>query len=278
MLSVNPIHDISDMLSWPFMQHAFEAATAVAIVAGAVGYFVVLRRLAFAAHALAHIGFSGAAGAVAAGINPVLGLLGFSAVSAAGMGALGSRLRGRDTVIGIVLAFALGLGVLFLSFYSGSSTEAFSLLFGEILGISTTNVTITVVAAGLVLVGLVAVYRPLLFSSLDEDVAEARGVPVRLLSVAFMVLLALAVTVAAQVVGVLLIFALIVAPAAIAERVARTPAQAIGMATGLALAFSWLGLAAAYYSTPGPSFYITAFAFAAYLLTRAVEALRSAGR
>ncbi|MGH9302343.1 MAG: metal ABC transporter permease, partial [Acidimicrobiales bacterium] len=173
-----------------------------------------------------------------------------------------------------VMAWTLGLGVLFLSLYNGTATRAYALLFGQILGISPVDVLITVVAGALVLVAVVVLYRPLGFASLEPDVAEAKGVPVRGLSVAFMVLLAAVVSVSVQVVGVLLIFALLVAPSAIAVRVASRPSRAIAMSVALALAFVWAGLAVAYYSPYPVSFFITTFAFGAYLLARGVELLR----
>src|SRR3977135_4046580 len=172
------------------MVHAFEAGTVVAIVAGAIGYFVVLRGSAFAAHALSHIGFAGATGAVVLGLSPIIGLLVFTLGSGVAIGALGNRIRGRDVTIGIVLAWTLGLGVLFISLYRGYATEAYAILFGEILGISTTDVAVTLAAGVIPLVAVVAIYSPLLFSSVDEDLAAAKGVPVTLLSIAFMAVLA----------------------------------------------------------------------------------------
>src|ERR1700675_2979600 len=145
-----------ELFRYDFMVHAFEAGTIVAIVAGAIGYFVVLRGSAFAAHALSHIGFAGATGAVVLALNPIIGLLAFTVGAGVAIGALGNRLRGRDVTIGIVLAWALGLGVLFLSLYRGYATEAYALLFGEILGISATDVLFTLVAAVVTVVGLVA--------------------------------------------------------------------------------------------------------------------------
>ena len=268
-LSWNPVTDLSDVLHYAFMRHAFEAGTVVAVVAGVVGYFVVLRGLAFAGHALSHIGFAGAAGGVLVGAGAVEGLLVFTVGAAAGMGALGPRIRGRDVAIGTVLAFALGLGVLFLSLYPGYANEVYALLFGQILGISATDVTVTLVTGVVTLALLAAVYRPLLFASLDEEVAEARGVPVRPLGIAFMVLLALAVSEAVQVVGVLLIFALLVTPAAIAERLTARPPLAITLSAGLALLFTWFGLVVAYYSPHPVSFFITSIAFATYVAVRA---------
>ncbi len=209
---------MGDLFHFEFMVHAFEAGTIIAIVAGAIGYFVVLRGTAFAAHALSHIGFAGATGAVVLSLNPIIGLLAFTLGAGVTIGALGSRLRERDVTIGIVLAWTLGLGVLFISLYRGYATEAYAILFGEILGISTADVTATLVAGLITLAAIIALYRPLLFSSVDEDLAAAKGVPVTALSIAFMAILAVAVTEAVQVVGVLLIFALIVTPAAIAVR------------------------------------------------------------
>ena len=267
----NLLDDIAELFRYAFMVHAFEAGTIVAIIAGAIGYFVVLRGSAFAAHALSHIGFAGATGAVVLGISPVFGLLAFTLVSGATIGALGNRLRSRDVTIGIVLAWTLGLGVLFISLYRGYATEAYALLFGEILGISATDVVITLVAGIVTIAGLLVIYRPLLFSSVDEDLASAKGVPVSALSVAFMAILAVAVTEAVQVVGVLLIFALIVTPAAIAVRFTSRPPAAILIGILLALLFTWLGLAIAYYSPHPVSFFITSLAFATYVGVRLSE-------
>ncbi len=268
--SWNLISDFRQMWSYAFFQHAFEAGTIVAVVAGVIGYFVVLRRSAFAGHALSHVGFAGAAGAVALGLAPLWGLLVFCLGAAGVMGALGQRLRSRDTVIGIVLAFALGLGALFLSLYhGGNANAAVSILFGEILGVSSGDVVLTAVIGAVALLGVLAMYRPLLFASVDEDVAQARRVPVRLLSVAFMVTLGLAVAVAVQVVGVLLIFALLVTPAAAAELVTRRPWSAIATSVVLALICTWLGLAISWYSSYPVSFFITASAFVTYVVLRA---------
>jgi zinc/manganese transport system permease protein len=257
------------------MVHAFEAGTIVAVVAGSIGYFVVLRSSSFAAHALSHIGFAGATGAVVLGLNPIFGLLAFTLGSGIAIGALGNRLRGRDVTIGIVLAWTLGLGVLFISLYTGYATEAYALLFGEILGISSNDVVVTIVAGVVTIAALVATYRPLLFASVDEELAGAKGVPVTALSIAFMAILAVAVTEAVQVVGVLLIFALIVTPAAIAVRFTSRPSVAIGIGVVLALLFTWLGLAIAYYSPHPVSFFITSLAFFTYVGVRLSEPLRT---
>jgi len=266
--SWNLFADLGQMLSYEFMRNAFLAGAVVSVVAGIVGYFVILRRTAFAAHALSHVGFAGAAGAVVLSVNPVWGLLVFCLGGAAVMGALGQRIRERDTVIGIVLAFMLGLGVLFIALYNGYSTEAYSILFGEILGISTGDVVLTVAIGAVAVAAIGAMYRPLLFASIDEEVAIARRVPVRALSVAFLLTLGLAVAVAVQVVGVLLIFSLLVTPAAVADRLTTRPAAAIAVSVVVALACTWLGLAIGYYFSYPVSFFITSLAFFAYAVTR----------
>ena len=270
-LSWNLFADIAALFQYQFMDNAYTAGTMVAIVAGAIGYFVVLRSSAFAAHALSHIGFAGATGAVVLSLNPIYGLLVFTVGSGMAIGALGNRLRSRDVTIGIVLAWTLGLGVLFISLYTGYAQEAYALLFGEILGISVQEVVITGVVAAIAVVGLLAMYRPLLYASVDQDLARAKGVPTLALSVAFMAVLALAVTDAVQVVGVLLIFALIVTPGAIAIRFTSRPIVAIPMCIGLSLAFTWLGLAIAYYSPHPVSFFITSLAFGTYVIVRVIQ-------
>jgi len=252
------------------MQHALEAGSVVAIVAGIIGYFVVLRRSSFAAHALSHIGFAGAAGAVLFGISPVYGLLLFTSVGGSSMAILSPRAAHRDVHIGTVLAFMLGLGVLFISLYTGYATEAYSILFGEILGISANDVLVTIVAALIILPVVALAYRPLLFSSIDEDVAEAKGIPTLFLGVLFMLLVAAATSIAVQVVGVLLIFSLMVTPAAIAQRLAKRPREVIMISVAIALIATWLGLLVSFFvfvSYP-VSFFITTIVFSFYLIVR----------
>jgi len=256
------------MFHFEFMQHAFEAGTIVAIIAGIVGYFVVLRRSSFAAHALAHIGFAGAAGAVLFGIRPVFGLLLSTSASGFVMAILGSRAAHRDTQIGIVLAFMLGMGVLFISLYTGYATEAYSILFGEILGISSNDALLTLVAGSIILAAVAVVYRPLLFSSLDEEVAEAKGMPVLLLGIVFMLLVAVAASIAVQVVGVLLIFSLMVTPAATAQRLAKRPQRVILISVVISLMATWLGLFISFYEPYPVSFFITSIVFSFYLFVR----------
>jgi zinc/manganese transport system permease protein len=267
--SINLLADLQQMLGYQFMQHAFEAGTIVAIIAGIVGYFVVLRRSSFAAHALSHIGFAGAAGAVLFEVNPVFGLLLFTSVGGCGIAVLGPRAAKRDVEIGTVLAFMLGLGVLFISLYKGgNATEAYSILFGEILGISSSDVLMTLLVSLIILTVIAVVYRPLLFASLDEDVAEAKGMPMLLLGIIFMLLVAVATSIAVQVVGVLLIFSLMVTPAAIAHRLTKRPQRAVVVSVAIALIATWLGLFIAFYEPYPVSFFITGLAFILYLLVR----------
>ncbi len=271
--SWNLVTDLRDMWQYNFMRNAFEAATIIAIVAGIIGYFVVLRRAAFATHALGHVGFSGAAGAVLFGVNPVYGLLLFTMSAGTGMSLLGTRATNRDVEIGTVLAFSLGVGLLFLSLYTGYATEAYSILFGEVLGISDSSVLFTLEASLVVLAVLVLVYRPLLFASLDEDVADAKGLPMRFLNLTFMLLLAVAISIAVQVIGVLLIFAMMVTPAAIAVRLTKRPLTAVVVSVLVALFASWAGLFIAWYEPYPVSFFIVTIAFCIYVGVRAAQAL-----
>jgi len=203
-------------------------------------------------------------------MRAIYGMLTFTIGSALIMGLLGKRLHGRDVITGIVLAWTLGLGVLFLSLYTGYATEAYAVLFGEILGISVNDVQTTLVMGGVILLAMAIIYRPLLFASLDEEIAEARGVPTQALSIVFMLILALAVSAATQVVGVLMIFALLITPAAIAERLTTRPKLAILYSVVLSMLFTWSGLAISYYFPYPVSFFITSFAFFTYALVRGV--------
>jgi zinc/manganese transport system permease protein len=268
--SLNLFVDLEQIFQYQFMQHAFEAGTVVAIIAGIMGYFVVLRRSAFVAHAFSEIGFAGAAGAVLVGIAPIYGLLLGSTMGGLAIAGLGRRATNRDTQIGIVLAFALGVGVLFISLYTGYATEAYSILFGEILGISFSDVLLTIVAGAVILVLVGVVYRPLLFTSLDEDVAEAKGLPILFLGIIFMLLVAVATSIAVQVVGVLLIFSLMVTPAAIAQRLAKRPQRVIIISVAIALMATWLGLFISFYEPYPVSFFITSIVFILYLLVRII--------
>jgi len=273
--SWNLITDLRAMWQFQFMQNAFMAGTIIAVVAGLVGYLVVLRRSAFASHALGHTGFSGAAAAVLVGANPVYGLLIFTMFTGGGMALLGNRASSRDVETGTVLAFALAIGLLFLSLYQGYATEAYSILFGEVLGISAAGVAFTF-WTGLAVIAIVAlIYRPLLFASLDEDVAEAKGMPMMFLNVAFMLLLAVTISIAVQIIGVFLIFALLVTPAAIAVRLTKSVAGAVIVSIVIAATAVWAGLFIGWYEPYPVSFFIVGIVFLEYVFVRAMGALRT---
>lgn len=276
--SWNVIQDLRDIFSFGFMLNALVAGTVVAVMAGMIGYFVVLRRLAFATEALSHGGFAGATGAVVLGQDPFLGLVVFVSLAGVLMGILGDKLRGRDVAIGATLAFSLALGSLFLSISTRLAGEAVNILFGNILAISPADVRLVVLFASATLLVLGAVYRPLLFASVDPEIAEARGLPVRGLGIAFMVLLGFAVATAVQVVGVLLIFALLILPAASAQQFTSRPAHTILYAILIAIACVWLGLVIGFYLPYPPSFFITTLAFLMYLVTRQAGPRRLLGR
>jgi zinc/manganese transport system permease protein len=266
--SWNVFADLHQMLAFEFIRNAFLAGTIIAILSGVVSYLVVLRRSSFASHALGHAGFSGAAGAVLFGVAPIYGLLAATMSSGVGVALLGQKASHRDVEIGTVLAFMLGLGLLFLAFYNGFATEAISILFGEIVGISDAQVLLTFEMSLVVLAVLALVYRPLMFASLDEEVAEAKGMPTFWLGLIFMLALAVAISVAVTIIGVLLIFALTVTPAAIGIRLARTPLNAILISVLVALIATWAGIFIGFYEIEPTSFFIVTIVFAIYLVVR----------
>jgi zinc/manganese transport system permease protein len=273
-----------NLFQYDFVQNAFLAGSLVAIMAAVIGYFVVLRAQAFAGEALADIGFAGATGAAILGIGSLLGMLGLTLLAALGIGALGERVRGRDIEIGMVLSFALGLGVLFLSIYiqNGANANAgVSVLFGSILTVTRRDVIITLITGSVTLLILAFLFRPLLFASIDPEVAQARGVPVRLLSIVFLLLLAVATAEAVLVIGVLLVFALLIAPAAAAEHLTHRPLTAIILSIILGLTFTWGGLILAFVGTGQhlpASFYISAMAALTYFASMVIARFRSPRR
>jgi zinc/manganese transport system permease protein len=256
------------LFQYAFIQHAFLAGSLVAVVAAMMGYFLIARGLTFTGHALSHIGFAGAAGAVLLGIDPVLGLLVFTIGSSLIIGMLGQEIRERDIAIGVVMTFTLGLGLLFLALYSGFAERAYSILFGTILGISQTAVLVTAIFSVLAVGALLTLFRPLLFSSFDPEMAQARGVPVRLLGVVFLVLVAITVSMSVQVVGILLVFTLLVGPAATANRLIPHPGGAIVLAVILGVAYTWTGIFVAATSNMPVSFCLAAISFGVYLPVR----------
>jgi zinc/manganese transport system permease protein len=249
------------------------AGTCVAIVAAVMGYFLIVRGLTFAGHALPNIGFAGAAGAVLLGIDPVIGLLAFTISAAVAISLLGKDIRERDIAVGIIMTFALGLGILFLSLYSGYAERVYSILFGQIVGISQENVLFTALSSLLTLVLLFMLFRPLLFSSFDPEVAEARGVPVNLLGLVFLVLVAITVSIAVQIVGALLFFTLLIGPAATTVRIVQRPLWAILLAIILGICYIWLGIFFAANGSWPVSFYIATISFGVYLPIRLLSPL-----
>ena len=274
-LSWNLASDVRQLFSYPFMVNALEAGTAVAVLAGAIGWFMVLRRQTFAGHTLAVIAFPGAAGAGLAGIPLAFGYFGACAAGAlalAGVSADRSGSHSRESAAtGTVQAFALGLGFLFVSLYHGLLNGLDALLFGTFLGITDRQVVTLVVVAVAALVLLAVAGRPLLFASIDGDVARAAGVPVRALSLGFLLLLGFAVAATSQITGALLVFALLVAPAAAAQQITARPLPGLLLSVGLGLVVTWVGLALAYFSIYPAGFFITSLAFAVYVVARVVR-------
>jgi zinc/manganese transport system permease protein len=267
------------MFAYHFMINALEAGTAVAIGATTIGWFMVLRRQTFAGHTLAVISFPGSAAAALAGIPLAYGYFGACAAGAvvlAGVSAnrLGSQSR-ESAATGTVQAFALSLGFLFVALYHGLLSGTESLLFGTFLGVSDNQVLALVAVAVLSVVALGIAGRPLLFASVDADVARAAGVPVRALSLGFLLLLGLAVAATSQITGALLVFALLVAPPAAAQRITSRPLPGLALAAAIGVAVTWGGLTLAYYSIYPVGFYITSLAFAAFVAATVVQRVRS---
>jgi len=270
--SWNLVFDVQQLFTYHFMQNAFLAGMLIALIAGSVGYFMVLRSQSFAGHTMAQVGFAGASGALLFGGSPVVGLLVSCIAAALGIGLLGGRSSQTSWVhgiaIGTIQTFSMGLGILFLQLSHSYTENVYAILFGAVLGISDQDVQLVVLTTFVTLAGLIVIARPLLFASIDPDVADARGVPVRLLDYAFLILLAFAVAQSVQVVGVLLIFGLLVTPSAIAQQVTCRPGIAVGLSIFLALFFTWVGLAVAYFTPYPVGFFITGLAFGTYILVR----------
>ena len=276
---------MSTPLDYHFMLNALEAGTLVAVGAGSIGWWMVLRRQSFAGHTLSVVAFPGASGAAWLGLPAAAGYFGFCVAAAVAIAAAG---RGRDparggfsgesAVIGTVQAFALACGFLFSALYHGLLGGVTALLFGSLFGVSDAQVAVLAATTAATLAALAVIGRPLLFASIDPDVAAARGVRVRRLDVAFLVLLGVAVAAAAQITGALLVFAVLVMPAAAAQAVATRPATSLALTGVLAVAVVWAGLLSAYYLPYPSGFFTTTYGFAAYVAAvgarRWVPALR----
>jgi zinc/manganese transport system permease protein len=261
---------MQQMLALDFMRNAFLTGGCIALAAGLVGYFVVLRNQVFTADALGHVAFTGSLGGLLAGLNLLVGVFGSCIAVALAIGTLGGRGRGRDVAIGTVFAWVLGVGVLFLSLYitarsAATGSVGVSVLFGSILGLQPTQVVVGSITGLATCIVTLLVARPLLFLSVDPDVAVARGVPTRALTAIFVVLLAVTVAESVQAVGALLIFGLMVTPAAIAQNLSARPWLGMALSAFIALAVVWAGLVLSFYIPYPTSFFITSLAFAAYL-------------
>jgi zinc/manganese transport system permease protein len=254
-----------------FVQDALVAGTIAAVLGAIVGYFVIVRNVGFAAHALSHIGFAGAAGAAVFGFNPLDGMLVFTVGSGIFIGAIGDRVHRSDMAIGMVLAFALGLGFLFLSLYTGFAGSVTAILFGQIFGVAPGQVAEMAVLAALSLAGLALFARRLLFASTQPRLAEARGLSLPGLSVAFMIVLAVSVALASQVVGILLVFTLVIAPPGIALRLCRSFWSGMLGSIALGVAGTWIGILSACLTNWPPTFCIATIFFALYLAVEARE-------
>ena len=259
------LDQVNDILAYDFVRNALLAGSIAAILGAVVGYFVIIRNVGFAAHALAHIGFTGATGAALLGLSSLQGMLVISCVAGTLMGISGNKLHRSELAIGMVLSFALGIGTLFLALYKGFVGQASSILFGNIFGVSQSQIVATMVLAILSLAALAIFSRRLLFASLQPDLAESRGISLTALSTAFMVILAIAVTLASQVVGILLVFTLVIGPAGIAVRFCRGFWGSIFFSILIGLGSVWVGILLACVSNWPPSFWITAMIFVLYL-------------
>jgi zinc/manganese transport system permease protein len=285
--TLDPFVGVAHMLDHPFLRSAFLAGTFIALAAGLVGYVVVLRGQVFTGDALSHVAFTGALAALAFGIDLRAGLYGACVVFAVLMAVLGRRASADDTVIGSVFAWILGLGALFLSIFTTSQSGTGSVgadagvnvLFGSILGLSSGQaLSDSLIAVGIVVV-FVVIGRPLMFASLDETVAGARGVPVRVLGYTFFILLGVTAGVATQAVGALLLLGLVAAPAGASQRFSSRPFVAVWLSAGIAVASMWIGLTVAYLAPKvPPSFGIIAVATGTYLASFAVSSARGQSR
>ncbi|MQY24801.1 metal ABC transporter permease [Nocardia aurantia] len=271
--------DLRQMLSYPFMVNAFRAGAVVAVVAGVVGWMMVLRREAFAGHTLAVVGFPGAAAATWLGIAPGYGCFAICVLAALVIGALPAATRANASgehaaVIGTLQAFALAAGMLFVSLYHGFLSGLTSLLFGTITGVTTGQVRFLLTAAVPCLLLLAFLGRPLLWSSIDPKAAAAQRVPTRLVAALFLVLLGVAAAGAGQITGSLLVFALLVAPPAAAHRLTTHPGRGIACSIAIAVAVTWLGTASAFFSPYPIGFWVSTYAFATHMAAVRIDHLR----
>ena len=271
-LSWNLVSDVRELFTYQFMVNALQAGTIVAVMAGVVGWYMVLRRQSFAGHTIAVMSFPGAAGAALAGVPAALGYYLACGLAALGIGRAGGSSRGarggESAAIGVVQVAGLALGFLFLSLYSGVLEQLETLLFGTFLGINRSQILTLLIVAAVVLTALAIVGRPLLLASLDPEAARARGVPVSALDVCFLLILGLAVAATSQITGALLVFALLVAPPAAAQALTPRPGLSLALSVAFALLVTWVGLGISYFSIYPLGFFVTSLAFGVYALAR----------
>ena len=258
---------ITSLVEYTLLRNALLVGTLAAILAGVVGYFLVIRRLAFAGHALGHVGFAGATGAGLLNLSPLTGQLFLTVISAVGIGVLGHKTSKSDITIGIVLAFSLGLGVLFLHFYTNYASQAMSVLFGNLLAVSVTSIKIIATCALASLIAISLIARPLLFSSLEPELAEAKGVSLAVISLIFMLIVALTVTITSQVVGILLVFTLLVGPAASALNWTSQVMTGLLLTITIGVVVVWLGITAAFVTDWPIPFWISTLSAVTYLVS-----------
>ncbi len=260
----------------PLVRNSLIAGAVLGLLGGLIGTFVMMRDLAFAVHGIAELSFAGAAFALLVGANVIYGSLAGSVLAAVTLGLMGIRARDRNSIIGVVMPFGLGLGILFLALYEGRSANKFGLLTGQIVSVSSVQVNLLVGCAVLVIAALGIIWRPLTFASADADLAEARGVPVRGLSIGFMVLLGISVALSIQVVGALLVLALLITPAAAALKVTATPRLVVLLSVIFATVSVVGGILLALGGRIPVSPYVTTISFAIYLVCRAIGSRRAA--
>jgi zinc/manganese transport system permease protein len=259
------VPDLAQGLAQPYLQNALGGGFIVALLGAFVGYFVVVRGAAFATHALSQIGFAGAAGAVLVGIPPLLGLIAFALLGALGLGALAPRARSRDVVTALVLVCSLGTGALFLALQRDFAADAFSLLFGTIVGVDRLQVLLTALAAVVAAAALLTISRPLLYATVAREAARSGGVPVARLDLGFLCIVALAAAVTVPIVGTLLVFSLTIGPAAAASRLCRRPAAAVGVAAAFGAGAVAAGIALAYETDWPVGFFIATIVLLEYV-------------
>ncbi|MEO6942171.1 MAG: metal ABC transporter permease [Terrimesophilobacter sp.] len=260
--------DYGDLL-W-LVRNSILAGALLGVVGGLIGPFVMTRDLAFAVHGVSELSFAGASAALLFGVNVVAGSIAGSLIAAILIGLLGAKARERNSIIAVLMPFGLGLGILFLSLYGGRSVNKFGLLTGQIVSVDNPQLLWLVVVSVVVIAGLLVIWRPLTFASVDEDVAQARGVPVRTLSLVFMVLLGLATAVSIQIVGALLVLALLVTPAAAAMRVTSSPLLTPVLSVVFAVVSVVGGILLALGGGLPISPYVTTISFLIYLVCRVI--------